>query len=457
MSSNKYDVVIVGSGSGMFVAYEAVFRGLSTALIDKGPLGGTCPNLGCIPSKMLMYPADRVVEIAEASRLGIDARVNNIDFPGIMERMRRSVEDAQQNLRASFSALRGLDFYEGTGRFTGPYEMEVEGARITADRFFIATGSRPSIPEIPGLQDIDYLTTETLLELTSRPKSMAIIGGGYIGVEYAHFFAAMGTSVTLIEAADRLLPGEEPEVAALLKHALRKRIQVLTDIEIEHITRSLKDTRLFVRERRSGARFAVTADTVMLATGRSSTTDLLEIERSGVQTDAHGFVAVNDYMETNMPGVYAVGDVNGRYMFRHIANIEATVAAQNAFGGKRKAMDYTASPHAVYSYPQIAAVGLTSEEAHKEHDVLIGRARYIDTATGEAMMETDGFAKAIVERDSRRILGFHVIGPHAPSIVQEVVNAMTSGGHVEEIEQSLHIHPALPELVQAAFRNLSVE
>jgi mycothione reductase len=453
----KYDVVIVGSGSGMFVAYESVFRGLTTALIDKGPLGGTCPNLGCIPSKMLMLPADRVVEIDEASKLGIEAQVTNIDFAFIMERMRRSVEEAQHQLRQSFAALRGLDFYEGTGRFVGAYEIEVDDTRVSGDRFFIATGSRPSVPPIPGLESVSFLTTETLLELTSRPRSMAIIGGGYIGVEYAHFFAAMGTQVTLIEAAERLVPGEEPEVAALLKHALRKRMQVLTDIEIEQVVRGARDIRLLVREHRSGARFAVTADTVMLATGRRSNADLLRIEMTGVETDERGFVNVNDYMETNKPGIYAVGDANGRYMFRHIANIEATVAAGNAFGGKRLAMDYSAAPHAVYSYPQIAAVGLTADEARKEHDILVGRARYMDTATGEAMMETDGFAKAIVEKDTRRILGFHVIGPHAPSIVQEVINAMTSGGHIAEIEKSLHIHPALPELVQAAFRNLAPE
>lgn len=453
----KYDVVIIGSGSGMFVAYESVFRGLSTALVDKGPLGGTCPNLGCIPSKMLMLPADRVVEIDEASKLGIEARVTHIDFPFIMERMRRSVEEAQHHLRESFAALRGLDFYEGTGAFVGEYELEVGETRIRGDKFFIATGSRPSVPNIPGLESVSFLTTETLLELTSRPRSMAIIGGGYIGVEYAHFFAAMGTQVTLIEAAERLVPGEEPEVAALLKHALRKRMQVLTDIEIEQIVRGARDIRLLVKERRSGARFAVTADTVMLATGRRSNADLLKIERTGIHMDERGFVDVDDYMETSKPGIYAVGDANGRYMFRHIANIEATVAARNAFGGKREAMDYSAAPHAVYSYPQIAAVGLTTDEARKEHDILVGRARYMDTATGEAMMETDGFAKAIVEKDSRRILGFHVIGPHAPSIVQEVINAMASGGHIGEIEKALHIHPALPELVQAAFRNLTPE
>jgi dihydrolipoamide dehydrogenase len=451
----KYDVVIIGSGSGMFVAYESVFRGLSTALVDKGPLGGTCPNLGCIPSKMLMLPADRVVEIDEASKLGIEAQVTHIDFPFIMERMRRSVEEAQQHLRESFAALHGLDFYEGAGEFVGEYELVVGDTHIRGDKFFVATGSRPTVPQIRGLDTVNFLTTETLLELTSRPRSMAIIGGGYIGVEYAHFFAAMGTQVTLIEAAERLVPGEEPEVAALLKHALRKRMQVLTDIEIEQAVRGARDVRLLVKERRSGARFAVTADTVMLATGRRSNADLLRIDKTGVETDDRGFVHVNDFMETNKPGIYAVGDANGRYMFRHIANIEATLAARNAFGGKREAMDYSAAPHAVYSYPQIAAVGLTTDEARKEHDVLVGRARYMDTATGEAMMETDGFAKAIVEKDTRRILGFHVIGPHAPSIVQEVINAMTSGGHIGEIEKALHIHPALPELVQAAFRNLT--
>ncbi len=453
----RYDAVVIGSGSGMFVVYEAVFRGLSTALIDKGPLGGTCPNLGCIPSKMLMFPADRVVEIAEASRLGIAARVTRIDFQAIMERMRRSVEDAQRNLRQSLSALSGLDFYEGTGHFAGEYELEVAGTRITSDKVFIAAGSRPSLPSVPGLDAVDFLTTDTLLDLTKQPRSMVILGGGYVGVEYAHFFAAMGTSVTLMEAADRLLPGEEPEVAALLKHALRKRMQVLTGTEIERIARVGDGLHLHVRERESGARFSVTADALVVAAGRRSNADLLKIAQTGVQSDSDGFVSVNEYMETNVPGIYAVGDVNGRYMFRHIANIEATVAARNAFGTQRVAMDYSAAPHAVYSYPQIAAVGLTSEEARKRHDVLIGRARYMDTATGEAMMETEGFAKAVVEKHSRRILGFHIIGPHAPTIIQEVVNAMTSGGNVAEIEQALHIHPALPELVQATFRNLSPE
>ena len=455
--TTKYDAIVVGSGSGMFVVYEAVFRGLSVALVDKGPLGGTCPNLGCIPSKMLMFPADRIVEIQEARKLGVDASVADIDFPLIMERMWRTVEEAQQRMSDSLSNLRGLALLRGEGKFVGDHELEVNGERLSADKFFIATGSRPVIPAIAGLETIDFLTTETLLRLQNRPKSMAIIGGGYIGVEYAHFFAAMGTSVTLIEAAERLVPGEEPEIAALLKHALRKRMQVLTGIEIESMVQGPRDVLLNVREQPSGAHFAVSVDTVMVAAGRRSNADLLQVEQTGVRTDSRGFVSVDAHMRTNIPGIYAVGDAIGKQMFRHIANLEATVAARHAFAADDTPMDYSAAPHAVYSYPQIASVGLTAAQAKENHHILVGRARYMDTATGEAMMETDGFAKAIVDRDTRQILGFHVIGPHAPTLVQEVINAMVSGGHIREIAASIHIHPGLPELVQSAFRNLAAE
>ena len=450
-----YDAIVIGSGSGMFVVYEAVFRGLSVALIDKGPLGGTCPNLGCIPSKMLMFPADRVVEIHEATKLGVDATVRHIDFPLIMERMWRSVEEAQHQMADSLVELRGLDFIEGAATFVGDHELEVNGERVRGNRIFIATGSRPIIPAIPGIDSIDYLTTESLLQLTARPKSMAIVGGGYIGVEYAHFFSAMGTSVTLIEAADRLVPGEEPEIAALLMHSLRKRMQVMTDIEIESMVRGPRDVRINVREKRSGAHFAVSVNTVMVSAGRRSNADLLQVEKAGIEVDERGFIPVDSHMLTNIDGVYAVGDANGRHMFRHIANLEATVAARHAFAGDATPMDYRAAPHAVYSYPQIASVGMTADEARKGHRLLIGRARYMDTATGEAMMETDGFAKAVVDHDTHEILGFHVIGPHAPTLVQEVINAMASGGHIAQIEGSIHIHPGLPELVQAAFRNLT--
>jgi len=181
---------------------------------------------------------------------------------------------------------------------------------------------------------------------------------------------------------------------------------------------------------------------------------LLKVENTGVETDKRGFIKVNAYLETSKKNIFAVGDVNGREMFTHVANREAAVAAHNALHDGKLKMDYHAIPHAVYSYPQIAAVGLTEEKARAQHDIVVARARYFDVAKGEAMMEREGFAKVIVARDSRKILGFHIVGPHAPILIQEVINAMQSGGHLDEINDGIHIHPALPELTQLTLSNL---
>jgi dihydrolipoamide dehydrogenase len=192
----------------------------------------------------------------------------------------------------------------------------------------------------------------------------------------------------------------------------------------------------------------------MMAVGRRSNADILKVENTGVETDKKGFIKVNEYLETNKKGIFAIGDANGQQMFRHMANREAEIVAQNAFYGTKLKVDYSAVPHAVYSHPQIASVGLTEAQAREDHTILIGRMRYFDIAKGEAMMEKRGFAKAIVEKDSNKILGFHIIGPYAPELIQEVVNAMTSGGGIEELGEGIHIHPALSELVQYTLSSL---
>ncbi|UCB43868.1 MAG: dihydrolipoyl dehydrogenase [Dehalococcoidales bacterium] len=452
---SNYDVVVIGSGCGTLISDEAASKGLKTALIDKGPLiGGTCLNLGCIPSKTLIFVADRILEIEESKKLGIDAEIKNIDFRAVMERMRKSRQESQVYIREGIKEQKNLDFYEGECQFVSDYTLDVNGNKLKGENIFIASGSRPFIPPIKGLENIDYLTNESALELKDRPDSLIIIGGGYIAVEYGHFFAAMGTRVTIIEMADRLVLSEEPEISGLLKSELSKRMAVYTNAQAEEVRKNRNGISVVIVDKKSGEESELTAQKIMMAVGRRSNADLLKVEATGVELDNRDFIKVNEYMETSKKNIYAVGDANGQQMFTHMANREAAIVAQNVFYGTRLKVDYTAVPHAVYSHPQIAVVGLKEEEAKKNHEIIVGRTKYFDIGKGEAMLEKEGYAKAIVEKGTDRILGCHIIGPSAPELIQEIVNAMTSGGHIEEINQGIHIHPALSELVPTTLNSL---
>jgi len=451
----SYDVIVIGSGAGAIISDEAAAQGLKVALIDKGPLlGGTCLNWGCIPSKMLIYTADRIAEIEESRKLGIEAEIKNIDFHSIMERMRQSRQESQIHIREGIKQSKNLDFYEGKGYFVGDYTMEVNGEKLKGEKVFIASGSRPFIPPIKGSENVDYLTNESVLELQESPDSLIIIGGGYIAVEFGHFFAAMGTEVTILEMADSLVLSEEPEISDLLKSELSKRMGVYTNALAEEVKESEHGVVVVTKDTNTGKRREFVAQRIMMAVGRRSNADILEVENTGLETDKKGFIKVNEYLETNRQDIFAIGDANGQQMFRHMANREAEIVTQNAFYGTKIKVDYSAVPHAVYSHPQVASVGLSEAQAREKHNIFIGRTKYFDTAKGEAMMEKQGFAKAIVEKNSSRILGFHIIGPYAPELIQEVVNVMTSGGGMEELGQGIHIHPALSELVQYTLSSL---
>jgi len=450
----KYDVVVIGSGCGMTIADEAAGHGLKVAVVDKGPLGGTCLNLGCIPSKMLIYAADRAVEVQEAARLGIEADIRRIDFASIMGRMRQSVKEGQDHVRRGIAEAENIDLYEGTGRFAADYTVEVDGQELRGERVFIASGSRPFIPPVKGLESVAYLTNETVLQLEEKPESLIIIGGGYIAVEYGHFFAAMGTRVTILEMADRLVLAEEPEIAEVLEKQLSLRMEVHTGSAAEEVKGDGHGVVVAVKTS-GGQRREFSARGILMAVGRRPNADLLKLENTGVDTDQKGFIKVNEYLETSREGIFAVGDVNGLQMFTHAANRQAAVVADNALHGKRARVDLSVTPHAVYSHPQIASVGLTEEKARKDRRILVGRASYFGVAKGEAMMEEHGFAKAIVDKKSRRLLGFHIIGPFAPELIQEVTNAMASGGKMDHILNGMHIHPALNELIEAALGNLA--
>jgi mycothione reductase len=456
MVMKTYDVVVIGAGDvGLSIAFKASSDGLKVALIDKGPVGGTCINVGCVPSKTLIATADRIAEIREARKLGIQAEIVTIDFEAVMERMRQAVTSGRNSLQEAIGDSKNIVFYNREGHFIDTYTVDVGDQKIRGKNIFIAAGTRPVIPLIKGLDTVDYLTNETLLELKTKPESMIILGGGYIAVEYGHFFSALGTKVTLLQRDARLLVKEEPEISEVLKNELGKHLEIYPDTETKEVRQDRGSCRAMIRNTVTGEEKEISGEKILIATGRTSNADLLKVENAGIETDEAHFIVVDGHLRTNKRNVWALGDIIGRQMFTHAGDKEAEIAWHNATKKRKITMDFRLVPHAVFTYPQIASVGMTEEEARKDHKILVGRANYADTVMGDALAEHDGFAKAIVEKTTGRILGFHIIGPEASILIQEVVNAIANNGDVKSITGSMHIFPALSDLIPEALNNLA--
>jgi mycothione reductase len=452
----KFDVIVIGSGSGMLIASTAVGSGLKTAVVDNGPMGGTCLNRGCVPSKMLIYPADVISILNEAQRLGVAAKVNAVDFKNIMNRMRSLVNGDSATQAKAVQTTPNLTWFKDVGTFTFDYTMQVGEHKLTAERIFIVSGARPSIPPIKGIEQVDYLTSDTVLELETPPESIIIVGGGYIGVEYGHFFSGIGTKTTILQRPLKLVPEEEPEISDLLKQELEQRMAVYTGFEVVSVKQKGKVKTVVARNREDDSLREFNAEALMVAAGRVPNSDLLKPEKTGVKLDERGYVKVNAYLETSKRNIWAFGDAIGKEMFKHVANYEASLAWHNAVHDHKAEVDYSAAPHAVFTHPQVASVGLKEAEA-KQHGykILVGKAFYKDTAMGGAMGEPAGFVKVIAEQETGKILGGHIIGAEASVLIQEIVNAMvTEDKSFMPILRAMHIHPALSEVVQNAVGNL---
>lgn len=450
----EYDVIVIGSGSGGEIVESSLNYGYKVAWVDKGPLGGTCLNNGCIPSKMLIYPADRIMEIIEAKNLGINANIENINFKKIMEHMREPIEESKRHMRDGLKyPIKNFDYYEGLGYFIDNFTIMINNEKIHGKKIFIGSGARANIPDIKGINQINFLSNENVFDIEKCPKSIIIIGGGYIGVEFAHFFSAMGSNVTILQRGNSLIKKSEPEISDLLKNQMEKRMKILTNTNVIEIKKN-KSSYIVVYNQNNEINNKIEAEKIFIASGRKSNADLLKIENTDINLDTNNYIKVNEYLETSVKNIWAFGDSIGKYMFKHVANEEALICWHNSLGNHKIPMDYSAIPYAVFTHPQIASVGLTELEARKNHEILVGKAKYSDVAKGEAMMEIHGFAKAIVDKKTNKILGFHIIGPYAPILIQEVINAMALGGDINYIGRGMHIHPALSELILTTFSKL---
>jgi mycothione reductase len=456
-----YDLIVIGTGSAMIVLESMLRRDphLKAAVIDKDDPGGICLTRGCIPTKMLICPADVVRQVQGARNLGIDAKVRRIDFQWIMERMRSAVKAEVTEIRESLTQSESVDYYHGQAEFVGPYRLKVGDQVVTAKVIFLCLGSRPLIPRVEGLAGVNFYTSDDILQIQSLPRAVAILGGGYIAAEYGHFFSSMGSRVTIIGRNPQFLPSEEPEVSALALREMSKHMEVLPDHEVTRVGPARGGRKkITAKDRATGRVVTRLFDELLVAAGRASNGDILHPDRSGVQTDERGWIRVNPFLETSQKGIWAMGDATGRHLFKHVANYEARVVYHNAVLKQPLKADYRAVPHAVFTHPEIAAVGLKEKEAVEEigaEDTLVGFQRYEDTARGEAMGVKGCFVKVLVERGSRRILGAHIIGPQASVLIQEIVNLMyTRERNLDPIFSGMHIHPALTEVVERAFYNL---
>jgi dihydrolipoamide dehydrogenase len=371
-----------------------------------------------------------------------------------MERMKKAVKSGVNSITKEIRNSKNLDFYNAEAYFVGKYVLEMKNEKIRGEKLFIVSGARPTIPPIKGLDKIEYLTNEKILELKRRPGSLIIIGGGYIAAEYGHFFSAMGTKVIIVGRNKRLIPNEEPEISDLAKKELGKRMGIHTGTEVLEVRQRRTGYAVLVKKINTGEQKEIMAEKVMVAVGRESNADLLKVQNTGVETTEAHYVKVNDYLQTTEKNIWALGDALGRQMFTHAASEEVELAWHNATQKRKRKMNFRIVPHAVFTRPQIASVGLTEEQARKHYEIRVGKTKYSNTVKGGAMLEEEGFAKAIVEKGTQRILGFHIIGPEASTLIQEVVNVMANEESIESITRSMHIFPALSQLIPDTLSNL---
>lgn len=445
----EFDLIVIGSGSGLDVANAMVQDGLRVAMVEKGRMGGTCLNRGCIPSKLLIHSADVMETIRSAAQFGVNVSGFSVDFEKIVSRTNGIVDSDSDGIRQAFSKIDNPKLFPHECRFVGEKMITVGGQKIKADKILIASGTRPAIPKIKGLEGSGFITSDEALRLKKQPRALTIIGGGYIAAELAHFFGSLGTKINIIQRHDVLVPDEDEEVARKFTEVFSKKYSVHLGYSAESVSKSGGVFNI-VANNSSGKKIKVESDQLLIATGRTPNSDTLDLEKTGVKTNGKGFIVVDDYLETSVKGIFALGDAVGRYLFKHAANHEAQYAYYNLTHDKKIQVDYTAMPHAIFGSPQVAGAGYTEQEL-KKNNIPYTKAvyPYIRTAMGEAIEDRDGFVKLLASEEGK-ILGCHIIGSHASILIHEVLVAMKLGASVHSIVRTVHVHPALSEVIARA-------
>lgn len=447
-NEKTYDLVVIGAGgAGSTVGFEAISRGASVALIERWKVGGTCLNVGCDPTKTLVRSAELMHLARHGARFGIEIPSAKPDWPAVLARVQRVIDtirggDGERNIRAA-----GIDLFMGHGRFRSPDEIEIDGdGVIKAEKVVIATGARERPLAIDGLDRVGYITNVEAVELPRLPKSLAIIGGGVIAVEFAQIFARFGVEVTILGSRTHLLPKEDEELTEALAHILRREgIRVETGVRI---TRAGLDGNVkVVSGVREGEVVTCRAAEIMLAAGRVPTVQGLNLEGAGIEFDEQDGIQVDDELRTSAANIWAVGDVASSYPFTHVADYQARIAEHNALSDlPPRKVDYRVVPWATFTDPELARVGMTEAEANAAgYDVICATVQMKDLARALTSGEIDGMVKLVGDRATGKILGGHILAARAGEMIAEVALAMRMGISATDICETIHAYPTFSE------------
>ena len=445
-----HDLLIIGAGSGNSIIGPE-HDDWDVAIAEPWDFGGTCMNRGCIPSKMFVHAADLALSARRGPALGVHTSFQTADWPAIRDRVFGRIDPIAAAGLEYRNSLENVTVYRHSARFTGERTVDLGGLEVTADQIVIAAGARSLIPDVPGLADTPFCTSDDVMRLDELPDRLVILGGGFIAAEMAHVFDGLGSRVTIVHRGELMLRGADEDVRRCITEAYVDRMDVRLEATVSRVSHDGTYEILLS----DGS--TMQADQLLVATGRQPNGDHLEVHRAGIMMDERGYIITDDQLRTGADGIWALGDVTNPRQLKHTANAEARIVAHNlADPPELQSVDRSVVPHAVFGHPQVGSVGHTEKElvdSGRPH--IVATRRYADTAYGWAMEDSTGFAKVLADPDTRLLLGAHIVGPQAPTLVQQLIQGMATGLTVDQMaRQQLYIHPAMPELVEQALLDL---
>ncbi|ANB61535.1 mercury(II) reductase [Anoxybacteroides amylolyticum] len=447
----KYDYIIIGSGAAAFAsAIEARKYGANVAMIERGTVGGTCVNVGCVPSKTLLRAGEINYLVKNHPFAGLHMSIGAVDLAALIDQKNELVHDLRQAKYVNLIDEYGFTFIQGEAAFVDETTVEVNGGKLSADRFLIATGASPAIPNIPGLADVDYVTSTTLLERKEVPKRLAVIGSGYIGMELGQLFHHLGSEVTLMQRSPRLLKTYDREISEAVTQALiNQGIRLLTGVSFERVEQDGNIKKIYIEI--DGEKQVVEADELLIATGRTPNTATLRLEAAGVKTGSRGEIVVNDYLQTTNPRIYAAGDVTLGPQFVYVAAYEGAIAAANAIGGQNKKVHLESVPAVTFTSPAIATVGLTEQQAKESgYEVKTSVLPLESVPRAIVNRETTGVFKLVADAKTGKLLGAHVVTEHAGEVIYAATLAVKFRLTINDLRETLAPYLTMAEGLKLA-------